>query len=372
MLSLIPPVGNRIRLDDSAAQPFANRGDVRLFASGTAALAAALLWAKQRRGVSGGEVLLPAYGCPALVAAVLHAGLRPVLVDLAPSSPFLGLDALLEHCGTATVACVHVNFLGVEPPADSRTVTAAKIAHIYDSCQGWPVDGCCPAWAESTVVSFGRGKPITVGSGGAMLLKRSDGDARPATVAESQARGALSFRLRSALYNRVLWPHVFWWIDKVPGLHIGETNYRPLEAIEGMCAEARRHLDSNVAAYEHSDGWTVSGVESAIGLDPFGSFQLLPALHACDRGTRLLRLPVLAQSRQARDTAIARLRGAGYGATAMYRSPLWTFPGLESLRQYADHCPNATQFAERLLTLPLHGGVSLTALQDMTRRLQRI
>jgi dTDP-4-amino-4,6-dideoxygalactose transaminase len=371
MPRLIPPVGNRICLDESDESAFSGREDVRLYASGTAALAAALAWASQVRKNTNGEVLVPAYGCPALVAAAFHAGLRPVLVDLAPSSPFPDPTRLQEQQSPATLACLHVNFLGIQPPVPVTVST--EIAHVYDCCQGWPAGGRCPEWAESTVVSFGRGKPITLGTGGALLVNRDRlWSNPPPALPEMQSRGLRAFLWRSRLYNCALSPKVFWWIDRMPGLHVGKTFFRPLDSVRGICAAARRYLDCNIRAYEQSDSWTVDKVDRTVGLGPFGSFRLPKVVSECDRGTRLLRLPLLAESRQLRDAAVDTLRHAGYGATAMYGSPLWKFSGLESLGNFADRCPNAVQFADRLITLPLHDGVSVAALQDMVNKIGRM
>jgi dTDP-4-amino-4,6-dideoxygalactose transaminase len=175
--------------------------------------------------------------------------------------------------------------------------------------------------------------------------------------------------LRSALYNAVLHRRVFYWIDKVPGLHIGETNFQLLESVEAMCDQARSHLNANIEAYERSKAWTVSRVRDHLGDEPFGSFCYLSVFEDCDPDTRLLRLPLLAESKMQRDSAVVRLRRAGFAATAMYRAPLWTFSGLEFLMPFKEQCPNAADFADRLLTLPLHAGVSERTLENVVTRL---
>src|SRR5690606_6983739 len=94
---------------------FVHRPDVHLYASGTAALAAAL-HSVARVGEGIDRVVIPAYGCPALVAAALHAGLEPELIDLAPGSAFPSRSALEEFVPGTRVVFVHVNFLGLPPP----------------------------------------------------------------------------------------------------------------------------------------------------------------------------------------------------------------------------------------------------------------
>lgn len=370
MLSLVPPVGSRIRLEAADAAPFAHRSDVRLYASGTAALAAALRAAAGRE-VACDEVVLPAYGCPALVAAALYAGMRPVLVDLAPGSPFPSVSSVRQRIGSRSV-CIHVNFLGLPPPGSliEHARFSNPLNHVYDCCQGWPIDGVCPDWAGAAVVSFGRGKPITLGSGGAVFLNGALNEI--ATLAPeplTKPRTSLGFMLRSVLYNTVLAPRAFYWVDKVPGLHIGETRFQKLESLQAMCAQARKHLAANIAAYERSERWSIGQVRASIGDRSLGSFRYLNGFWDCAPDTRLLRLPLLAESKAKRELAVLQLRRAGFAATAMYRAPLWTFAGLEFLKRFEDECPNATDFADRLLTVPLHSGVSDRALENVMTRL---
>jgi dTDP-4-amino-4,6-dideoxygalactose transaminase len=373
MLSLVPPVGSRIRLDSSYSPVFERRSDVRLYSSGTAALAAALQ-SVARAGDNVNEVLLPAYGCPALVAAALHAGMKPVLVDIAGGSPFPSDWTLEGSASGKPVALVNVNFLGLPPPVpawDSLDASRPSAYHIYDCCQGWPVGAVCPDWAYATVVSFGRGKPITLGSGGGVFFNRTlhaPVVLTPERVGRS--RSALSYRLRSVLYNVVLDPRIFYWVDKVPGLHIGETRYQALESVEAMCDQAKMYLAANITAYERqAKPWTVGRVREHIGSGPYGSFRHLTAFQECNADVRLLRLPLLAESLEQRDFAVTELRRAGFAATAMYRAPLWAFEGLEFLRPFAQRCPNAADFADRLMTLPLHVGVSEQMLEDLVTRL---
>ena len=373
MLSLVPPVGSRVRLATSYSPAFIRRLDVRLFSSGTAALAAALhSVARAQDDIK--EVLIPAYGCPALVAAALHAGMKPVRVDLAPGSPFPSESILNASVSGSWVALVSVNFLGLPPPVSTWNAFGGNrpsAYHIYDCCQGWPEGAACPDWAHATVVSFGRGKPISLGGGGGVIFNRKLHD--PVTLAPEpvgRSQGALGFRLRSVLYNAVLDPRIFYWIDKVPGLHIGETKYEALESVEAMSDQTRMHLAANIAAYEQeAKPWTVGRVREHIGSGPFGSFRHLNAFRDCSPDVRLLRLPLLAESNIQRDSAVTQLRRAGFAATAMYRAPLWTFAGLEFLIPFEERCPNAADFADRLLTLPLHAGVSERMLHDLVMRL---
>src|SRR5688500_19436 len=109
------PVGTRIPIFPAAAareldltQGGAYR--VRLTGSGTAALGLALSYARAR-GAPRDTALLPAYGCPDLVAAAHFAGLKPSFVDLERGTPWLHPD-IGENRLRDAAALVAVNFLG--------------------------------------------------------------------------------------------------------------------------------------------------------------------------------------------------------------------------------------------------------------------
>lgn len=87
MFYQLPPVGHPVRLsdghyDDSLLQAVFSPYSPRFFDSGTAALAASILVSISKKATPEPEVILPAYGCPDLISAVVYAGAKPVLVDL--------------------------------------------------------------------------------------------------------------------------------------------------------------------------------------------------------------------------------------------------------------------------------------------------
>ena len=90
MFYLQSPVGNRTVIHTAqkgrAGFDSLRQWKASWFASGTAALSAAVKTAVVARGLEHPEVLLPAYGCPDLVAAIRHAGAKPFFVDLSPDS----------------------------------------------------------------------------------------------------------------------------------------------------------------------------------------------------------------------------------------------------------------------------------------------
>lgn len=109
--------------------------------SGTSALSLAIaLTMAARPERKPAEVILPAYGCPDLIAAVVAQGAKPVLVDLQPESPWLDTGGVKSAITDTTVAIVAVDFLGLAEQLEplSSICINAGIALIEDSAQCFP------------------------------------------------------------------------------------------------------------------------------------------------------------------------------------------------------------------------------------------
>src|SRR4030042_771900 len=100
MLRSLPPAGHPIRIrtileaflsapeEVSFLKEFNSDIPSFLVSSGTAALVVALSCLKYQSRKN--QVILAAYSCPSVIAAILKAGLKPVLCDLRPNC--LGMD----------------------------------------------------------------------------------------------------------------------------------------------------------------------------------------------------------------------------------------------------------------------------------------
>jgi dTDP-4-amino-4,6-dideoxygalactose transaminase len=77
----------------------------------------------------------------------------------------------------------------------------------------------------------------------------------------------------------------------------------------------------------------------------------------------LLRYPLLLARNENRDALVSRLDRAGLGASVFYGKALAQIPGVPEVA--TDPTPNADDFAARLITLPVHGDVTPSDVEQM-------
>ena len=211
---------------------------VMLTDSGTTALTAALLAVLKDR--PGSAIALPAYACYDLATAADGANAPVVLYDLDPHTlaPDLAQVEAAMRQGVAAIVVVH--FYGC--PVDLGEVNRLAAIHgtvvIEDAAQalgGTVRDRPAGTQSALAVLSFGRGKGLTGGSGGALLAHDAAGlrilDVARGLLGEAQ-RGWPELLAVTAqfLLER---PNVYALPAAVPFLHLGETIYRTPRPLRG-------------------------------------------------------------------------------------------------------------------------------------------
>ena len=373
MFYQLPPAGERIvlkrgRRAEELFAPFA----VRFYGSGTAALAAALKASIVSSKIYAPEVVLPAYGCPDLISAVLCAGARPRLVDLMPNRPWMDIDRLRSAICADTVSVVAVDLFGIPERYDEiRALLHGRgIALVQDSAQALPRPEEGQWHGDYVVLSFGRGKPVSLMGGGAVLFRDPDlGETLPGPSAQLRATisDVFKFRLKALVYNTLISPQLYWFPAKLPFLGLGETRYEPLDAVGPASPILNDFLPANVNEYWHR----LDTVQNKLGavIADVSNGQLLDLVKSCyesGRVPRLLRYPVLVGDTALRDRLFQVLDREGLGVSRMYPATLPYIRGLENiLRKKSETYPNAEAFARRILTFPIHSQVCERDLQRM-------
>jgi dTDP-4-amino-4,6-dideoxygalactose transaminase len=362
----LPPVRRAVPLSrrDSAArlsmeQFFGNR-KITLYSCGTAALAQAIANCASRTPVQTPEVIIPAYGCPDLVAACVHASVYPRLVDVAPSQWTYDLAALEAALSVKTAAVVAINLLGLGDSSVelSRLCKERHIPLIQDSAQYLPREKI--DWpGEYVVLSFGRGKPLNLLHGGALVSPLGDRDSPAAPAAHYTTRGRLlSSRAAAIAFNALTRPTIYRIFSALPGTGVGDVIYKPLANPAPLPERAWKRVATAFELYRQKpsyrrDIWAAAVEEWLdLGIAALGCRDSpLPA--------EPLRLALLARDRGARDMLVGNLNRAGLGASSFYGTDLTEVEGIPAMVKQQAPFPNARMLADRLFTLPTHSLVNV-------------
>jgi dTDP-4-amino-4,6-dideoxygalactose transaminase len=360
-LAAIPPVRRAVPLRRGRAatrvsmeQFFGNRR-ISLYSSGTAALARAIAECAAQRSVSAPEVIIPAYGCPDLVAACVHASVFPRLVDVAPARWSYDINALQRSLTSSTVAVVAVNLLGLGDGTGELMPLCQKIGIpvIQDSAQCLPRERI--EWTgDYVVLSFGRGKPLNLLRGGALIWPVDDVAVRTELARYSWRDRLLGSRAAGSAFNLLTHPLIYGMISALPGTGLGEVTYQPLAGALAWPEHAWKQVGVAFELYRKRRSYRRDIWTSAI--DEWSHFGIteLRSADAAAAPPEPLRLALLAPEKAARDRLVDSLSREGLGASRLYGSPLTAVAEIPSMVSFQGPFPNANELADRLFTLPAH------------------
>lgn len=340
---------------DSAAYPVS---------SGTAALTLALLGLKATS--VGTEVVLPAYSCPSLVSAVVTAGLRPVLCDMEPDSFRLDLNGLDALTGPQTLCAMGVHLYGLPEDMPGLMELSRKKAFfiVEDAAQSFG-NRSSGALGDLGVVSFGRGKPLSLLSGGAVLVnnKALIGPVEQAFQSLSAPpEDAFFWRYLSLLFLYAVFfhPRTHWLPRSIPQLKLGETHFSLEFDVKKIGKGVREFGETVCPRFDEIRRTRLNlSMEYRNRFDKFSEkFAFLPEV-ANDEQSVLLRFPVIFKNAHSRDRAMSQLIKRGLGASGSYPVPLNELEGASAyIGNRNSAFPNAKAISEKILTLPLHSCVT--------------
>ena len=399
MMRRLRPVGEKAPLPSLRAQPQSGTrrsaaqsraieglqfpGWITLgFETGTTALAAAIKLAKRRKRTRRPRVIVSAYGCPDIVSAAVFAGAEVVLADTLPDSPWLDPAAVTALLTPDTVAVVYLRFLGL--PANDLALRAAlagsDVLLIEDCAHSFPQTTQIESSADLLVLSFGRGKPIPLRSGGALLQRiecaaRAESPLVDAAASDSLLRRVAYWR-RCMLYNVGIQPNVYWALTQLGRLSVDKVRWNRLRSISGLPPAVRELLPAAIDRYRMQDNAQQQLLASVLHAQPGPWMDLAKstvALSAADVSSvrspsRLSRYPLLLPSEADRDSVFKELWDQGLGASRLYNGTLADLPHAFRFVKIQT-TKNATDFAKRFLALPLHSDVRTADFELMARTL---
>jgi len=353
----------RRRLCDVLTTRFGSAA-VALTDSGTTALALALRLAADRR--PGRPVLLPAWGCYDLATAADAADVPVAFYDLDPDTLGPRWESLQQALRLEVSAAVGVHFFGVpiDWPRFAALVKAGGAVPIEDAAQGAggelsgrPLGGL----GDLAVLSFGRGKGITGGRGGALLARDAAWQAQVEAVALDAPRGGPGELIALAAQWLLTRPSVYGLPAGLPWLGLGQTVYHPPHPASGLSALAAGVLTITTAlapAEAEARRRNASVLLHRLRGGP-GHLVSPPA------GARpgWLRLPLRLPDRPSVDLAVDP-RARSLGVYPGYPLVLGDLPGFaRRLVERETPMPGARTLARELVTLPTHGALKTADLE---------
>ena len=334
--------------------------------SGTAALTLALAAAS---ATAARPILLPAYGCFDLASAAVGARAPVSFYDVDPST--LGPDmAQLERLasrGTSAIVIAYVYGVPVDLEPIAALCRAQGAVLVEDAAQAhggsWRGKRL-GAHGDLSILSFGRGKGVTSGGGGALLI-RSGGPAADRLNALGALAPASSARtvLSAAVHHLLGRPALFGLPSAIPWLGIGQTVYHAPKEPRALSAASFAMLE---VALPRADALAeprrarANALRARLPVSARVGERMVPGGIAGS-----LRLPALAPSAEARATLAAS--GARLGVAAGYPVTLPELPQLSGLVLPGESTSGARVLASRLLTLPTHDQLTEREMQEMTQ-----
>lgn len=365
MFAKVRPVGSLVPEPehvDTISLPWDDRYTTLFTGSGTEALSMGVQAAIALKAVSGvPEIIIPAYGCPDLISAIVAQNARPVLVDFAMDRPVMDEKGIRRALNPQTVAIVAVNLLGSYErlPQLARICSDKGVILIEDSAQCFPPSSSHHGLADFVILSFGRGKPINLMGGGALLIRRS----WPTVVDELRSeypalpqRSGLMWDVKRLAFNVLLSRYIYPVLENMPFLHIGQTRFRPLGKIRRLELPASLLAGGIKAFYQREPLHLLYSRQLAF-IEQSG-WKIIGSHNSNDRHPRL-RFALLAPDECRRNEAVKKLNENGIGANAFYERVLPDIVDAPAFNHLlAGAYPKATDFASRLVTLPTHEGVT--------------
>ncbi|HEV7703054.1 MAG TPA: DegT/DnrJ/EryC1/StrS family aminotransferase [Gemmatimonadaceae bacterium] len=364
--ALAPTVigGSRARaaLDADLRRAF-GASSVALVDSGTSALAMAMRATTR----AGGVVALPAYACVDVGAAAIFAQLRVRLYDMDPAtlSPDLESVSRVLAQGVDTIVVAHLYGYAADVPGIAALAAAHGVAVIEDAAQGaWGtlLGKRLGSFGPLTVLSFGRGKGMTGGGGGALLGIGANVPGALVTANEHLASPGSS--LRTLAIASAQWalgrPSLYSLPSAIPALHLGETIYHPAHDPRRIAAASASLARASLARAgadlalrgRHADA-LARAAERATGL------RVVRPISGAEPG--YLRFPVLLT-----DARTERRERAQLGIVRGYPDTLAELAELKTSLLGDEKLLGARDLQHNLVTLPTHSLLSENDLRQLT------
>lgn len=344
-----------------------------LLASGKASLAL-ILRALQELHPDRDEVLIPAFTCYSVPAAIFRVGLKIRICDVEPETLDFDYSELAGQLAAPRLLCViptHMFGVTADIPRIRAMIGSRDLPLVEDAAQamgGERRGRKAGTMGDVGFFSLERGKAFSTVKGGIIVTSsEAIGKALQRQV-EAMPANSLAEQLVLALYAIALAvfsrPWLYWIPRSLPFLGLGETVFAPdfpikrLSAFQaGMAGGWRNRLRENIRQRaENSEYLTKLGIPAAGGPEALSS--------------GLLRYPVLAADHGEKMAFLRESDRQGLGGADVYPGTVEAIAALgDSLVGGSSH--KARSIVARMITLPVHPFVAVGQLNKIAELLAK-
>ena len=347
-----------------------------LVSSGKAALVL-ILKALQKLHPERDEVLVSAFTCYSVPAAIKKAGLKIKLCDTGEGSLDFDkrqFEEIIEaDKKNNKIICVLVTHL-FGCPADFygiKKIVGSRIPIVEDAAQamGEKIENeKLGTLGDVGFFSLGRGKALSTMEGGAIVTNRDDLGGILSDLLRKLEAPSVSDKLKLAvktIFTAVLQHPVLFWLPKgLPFLRLGETLYEEDFSVLKMSSFQKslvRNWQQRLQGHQNARRKNINFWQENLP-------EIITLICARQKKISLIRLPLLAYSAEERDRVCLKSEAAGCGIMSTYPAPINEISQISE--EFAgQYFPNAQQMAKCLMTIPVHEYVSE---RDRMRILQLI
>ncbi|BCS54965.1 DegT/DnrJ/EryC1/StrS aminotransferase family protein [Geobacter sp. SVR] len=302
------------------------------------------------------QVLIPAYTCYSVPAAIARAGLQAVPCDLARGSLDYDFDRLAEHLAGQPPLCVIATHLfGV--PADVeriRNVAARRqVPVVEDAAQAMGAQ-----WngrklgtvGDVGLFSMGRGKAFSTVEGGVILTDNERIGTALSNIMVSitgyDTGDCLKLIAHAIALSLLVHPWLYWLPKSLPFLKLGTTDYDPsfpIRRLSPFQAGLACRWPGRIELFRRLRRENASAIVSR-GFALPGGLEALPDL---------IRFPLLMPDRGSKERLLEYSERRGLGISAGYPD---TVVGIADMGgpPLAGDFPAAQDIAGRIVSLPVH------------------
>jgi len=309
------------------------------------------------------EVIVPAYTCYSVPAAIIRAGLQPRLCDVDPVTLSPRLDDLQRFDARRVLAIVSANLYGVPNDLAALESAAQQMGAFMldDSAQslGARIGGrAVGTFGDIGLYSFDKGKNITTLQGGALVaragvlahaVERHYGRLPAAGVMDT-----LQLLVKLPIYAALLRPNLYGTVRKLPFLGLGRTVYEeryPITRLSTMLGGLAARMFQRLQTINQTrTGNARRMIDALRGVSGIQTIEPLPGAEPV-----YVRLPLLVADAKQREALLSGFDVAGIGATASYPLALCDVPEVaRALPEDDRNMSGARQVANSIVTLPTH------------------